>query len=136
MEPFCTDGNIFADTQHAAGNHEQSQGFVTILVINNGIITYISILTVGICHMTIFHIDKPQESFLQEVKWTLAICSELSTHSGLDLCCIRHLAHALIHEMILIVWHKGINEFATLCGGFTAVEIMMLTCVVPCSLNE
>jgi hypothetical protein len=32
---------------------------------------------------------------------------------------------------ILIVCQKGINEFQTLCGGFKAVEIIMICNVVP-----
>jgi len=39
-------------------------------------------------------------------------------------------------KKILIVGQKGINEFQILCVGFTAVEIVILSYVVPCGLKK
>jgi hypothetical protein len=71
---------------------------MTILVINNGIIKSISILTVVICPMIKFDVDKPWDSFRQQVKWTLSIRQKLSTLSALDLDRVHHLPHALLSE--------------------------------------
>jgi hypothetical protein len=46
---------------------------MTVLVVNQGIIKSISILTVVIRPMTKFDVDKPRDCFREEVKWTLAI---------------------------------------------------------------
>jgi hypothetical protein len=47
---------------------------MTTLVITNGIIKSISILTAVIRLMIKFDVDKLRDCFLQVVKWTLAIC--------------------------------------------------------------
>ena len=85
-------------TQRGAGKHDQWQGNMTILVVNHGIIKSISILTAVIPPMLIFDVDKPWDCFCQEVTWTLAICCQLSTLSGLDLDHVHHLPHALLKE--------------------------------------
>jgi len=59
--------------QRGAGKHDQWRGYMTVLVINHGIIKSISILTAVIRQMIEFDVDKPRECFRQEVKWTLAI---------------------------------------------------------------
>jgi len=59
--------------QRGASKHDQWQGYMTVLVVNHGIIKSISILTVVIRPMTKFDVDKPRDRFRQEVKWTLAI---------------------------------------------------------------
>jgi len=59
--------------QRSAGKHDQWRGYMTVLVVNQGIIKSISILTVVIRPMIKFDIDKPRDCFRQEVKWTLAI---------------------------------------------------------------
>jgi hypothetical protein len=60
--------------QRGACKHDQWQGYMTVLVINHGIIKPISILTVVIRKMIKFDVDKPRDCFRQEVQWTLAIC--------------------------------------------------------------
>jgi len=59
--------------QRSAGKHDQWRGYMTVLVGNHGIIKSISILTAVIRPMIKFDVDKPQDCFRQEVKWTLAI---------------------------------------------------------------
>ena len=46
---------------------------MTILVVNHGIMKYISILTVVIRTMIKYDVDQPRDCFHQEVVWTLAI---------------------------------------------------------------
>jgi hypothetical protein len=117
--------------QRGAGKHDRWQGYMTILVVNHGIIKSISILTTVIRPMIKFDVDTPRDCFCLEVKWTLAIHYQLSTLSALDVDRVHHLPHALLWEKILIVCQKGINEFQMLCGGFKAVEIIKLCYVVP-----
>jgi len=52
----------------------QWQGYMTVLVVNHGMIKLISILTAVIRPMIKSDVDKSQDCFRQEVKWTLAIC--------------------------------------------------------------
>jgi len=59
--------------QRGAGKHNQWRGYMTVLVVNHGIIKSISILTAVIRPMIKFDVDKPRDCFHQEVKWTLAI---------------------------------------------------------------
>jgi hypothetical protein len=59
--------------QHSAGKHNQWQGYMTILVVNHGIIKSISILTAVIHLMIKYDVDKLQDFFRQEVKWMLVI---------------------------------------------------------------
>ena len=84
--------------QHGAGKHDQWRGYMTVLVVNHGIIKSISILAAVIRLMIKFEIDKPRDCFHQEVKWTLAIRDQLSTLSALDLHRVHHLPHALLKE--------------------------------------
>jgi len=60
--------------QCGAGKHDQWRGYMTVLVINHGIMKSISILTAVIRLMIKFDVDKLRDCFRQEVKWTLAIC--------------------------------------------------------------
>jgi len=82
--------------QCGAGKHDQWQGYMTVLVVNHGIIKSISIVTTVIRQMIKFDLDKPWDCICHEVKWTLAICLQLSTLSALDLDRILHLQHALL----------------------------------------
>jgi len=118
--------------QHGACKHDQWRGYMTILVVNCGIIKSITILTTVIHPMIKFDVDKPQDCFCQEGKWMLAIRYQLSTHSALDLDPVHHLPHALLQEKILMVCQKGINEFQTLCGRFKAAAIIKRCNGVPC----
>jgi hypothetical protein len=59
--------------QRSAGKHDQWRGYMTVLVVNHGIVKSISILTAVIRPMIKFDVDKPRDCFRQEVKWTLAI---------------------------------------------------------------
>jgi len=59
--------------QRSAGKHDQWRGYMTVLVVNHGIVKSISILTAVIRLMIKFDVDKPRDCFRQEVKWTLAI---------------------------------------------------------------
>jgi len=85
-------------TQRCACKHDQWQGYMTVLVVNHGIIESISILTAVIRRIIKFDVDTPRDCFCQEVKWTLAICYQLSTLSALDLDRVHHLPHALLPE--------------------------------------
>jgi len=60
--------------QCGTGEHDQWQEYMTVLVVNDGIMKSISILTVVIRPMIKFDVDKPQDWFRQEVKWMLASC--------------------------------------------------------------
>jgi hypothetical protein len=57
-----------------AGKQDQWREYMTVLVVNHGIIKSISILTAVIRPMIKFDVDTPWDCFHQEVKWTLAIC--------------------------------------------------------------
>jgi len=59
--------------QCSAGKQDQWRGYMTVLVVNHGMIKSISILTTVIRPMIKFDVDKPRDWFRQEVKWTLAI---------------------------------------------------------------
>jgi len=84
--------------QCGACKHDQWRGYITVLVVNHGIIKSISILTAVIRPMMKFDVDKPRDCPCQEVKWMLAIRYQLSTLSALDLDRVHHLPHALIQE--------------------------------------
>jgi len=60
-------------TQRGAGENDQWRGYMTVLVVNHGIIKSIRILTVHIRPMIKFDVDNPRDYLRQEVKWTLAI---------------------------------------------------------------
>jgi len=60
--------------QRGAGKHDQWRGYMTVLVVNHGIMKSISILTAVIRPMIKFDVVTPRDCFRQEVKWTLAIC--------------------------------------------------------------
>jgi len=84
--------------QCGAGKHDQWRGYLTVRVINHGIMTSISMLASVILPMIRFDVDIPWDCFRQQVKMTLAIHLQLSTVSALDLNCVHHLPHALLQE--------------------------------------
>jgi hypothetical protein len=59
--------------QRGARKHDQWRGYMTVRVVNHGIIKCITILTAVIRLMIKFDVDKLRDCFRQEVKWTLAI---------------------------------------------------------------
>jgi hypothetical protein len=59
--------------QRGAGKHDQWRGYMTILVVNHGIIKSISILTAVIWPRIKFDPDNLRDCFRQELKWMLAI---------------------------------------------------------------
>jgi hypothetical protein len=81
--------------QRGAGKHDWWRGYMTLLVVNHGIIKSIPILTTVIHQMTTFDVDKPWDCFSQEVKWMLAIRSQHSTLPALDLDHVHYLPPAL-----------------------------------------
>jgi len=60
--------------QRGTGKHGQWRGYMTVLVVNHGIIKCISILTAVDRPMIKFDVDIPQDCFRQEVMCMLAIC--------------------------------------------------------------
>jgi len=84
--------------QRGPCKHDQWRGYMTFLVVNDGIIKSISTLPMVIRMMMKFDIDKPGDCFHQEVKWTLAIRYQLSTLSGLNLDNVHQLPPALLPE--------------------------------------
>jgi hypothetical protein len=60
--------------QRGAGKHDQWREYMTVLVINHGIIKSISILTTVNCPMIQFHVDNLRDCFWQEAQWMIAIC--------------------------------------------------------------
>jgi len=59
--------------QHSAGKHDQWQGYMTVFVVNHGIMISLSILSTVIRPMLKFDVSKPHDCFRQKGKWTLAI---------------------------------------------------------------
>ena len=86
--------------QRGACKYDHCQGYMTILVVNHGIIKCISILTAVIHPMIKFGGDILRNAFRQEVKRTLAIRYQLSTLSGLDLDPVHHLSHAVLQAKV------------------------------------
>jgi len=84
--------------QPGAGKDDQWRGYMTVLVINHGIIQSITIPTAVFYPMIRIDVDTPPDCFWQEVKWTLASHCELSNPSGLDSGRVQHLPHALLQE--------------------------------------
>jgi hypothetical protein len=60
--------------QRGAGKHNQWRGYMTIHVVNHGIIKSLSTLTAVIRKMIKDNVEKPRDCLRQEVLWTLAIC--------------------------------------------------------------
>jgi hypothetical protein len=71
--------------ERSACQHDQWRGYMTVLVVNQGIIKFISLLTVVICPMIKFDVDKLRDCFRLKVKWMLVILYQFSTLSVLDL---------------------------------------------------
>jgi len=109
---------------------------MTVLVINHGIIKSISILTAIIHPIIKFDVDKQQNCFHQEVKWTLAIHSQLRLSLGWISTTYTTFHTLCFRKMLLIVRYVGINEFQTLCVRFNVVEIIKLRYGVPCWVNN
>jgi hypothetical protein len=59
--------------QLGAGKRNQWRGYMTILIVNHGIIKSICILTAAIRLLIEFYVDQPLDYFCQEVKWMLAV---------------------------------------------------------------
>jgi hypothetical protein len=59
--------------QRGADKHHQWRPYMTVLVVNHGIIKSIAILTAVIRPMIKLDVDNPRDCFCQEVKWMLAI---------------------------------------------------------------
>jgi hypothetical protein len=59
--------------QCGACKHDQWRGYMTVLVVNPGIIKSISILTTVIRPMIKFDVDTPRDCLRQDVQWMLAI---------------------------------------------------------------
>jgi hypothetical protein len=70
--------------QRGACNHDQWRGYMTVHVINHGIIKSIHILTAVIRAMTKIDVDIPPDCFRQDIKWPLAIRYQLTTLPALD----------------------------------------------------
>jgi hypothetical protein len=84
--------------QRSSGKQDQWRQYMAILVINHGIIKFISIPTADITAKSKFDVDTSRDFVHQEVKLTLAVRYQLSTLSGLDLDHVHHLPHALPQE--------------------------------------
>jgi hypothetical protein len=84
--------------QRSASKHHQWRGYMTVLVVHHGIIKSMIIHTAVIQPMINFHLDPPQDCFLMEAMWTMAIRYQLSTLSALDLGRVHHFPHALPQE--------------------------------------
>jgi hypothetical protein len=63
--------------QCGAGKHNQWGGYMTFLSIKHGIVKYISILTVAICHMKLLDEHSPRECICWEVKGIVAKFTKL-----------------------------------------------------------
>jgi hypothetical protein len=59
--------------QQGAGKHEQCRRYMTLFVVNDGIIKSIRTLTLIIRPMITFDLDKPWDRIPQEVTWTQAL---------------------------------------------------------------
>jgi hypothetical protein len=59
--------------QCSAGKHDQWRGYMTVHVINHGVIKSISILTMVIRPKIKLDVDNQRNCFRQQVKWSLAI---------------------------------------------------------------
>jgi len=84
--------------QCSAGQHDYLRRYMNVLLVNHRIITSISTLTAVIRLVIKLDADNHQHCFHYEVKWTIAISSQLSTLPALDLKCIHHLPDALGQE--------------------------------------
>jgi hypothetical protein len=84
--------------QRGACKHDQWRGYMTVPVVNHGIMKSNRMLTAVIRLMIKFDVDTRWDYFRQEVKWTLAIRYQLSTLSALDLDGVHHLPHAVLPE--------------------------------------
>jgi hypothetical protein len=82
--------------QRGACEHNQWRGYMTVFVVNHGIIKSICILTWDIFPMIKFDIDTPWDCFYQEVNFTLAIHQQLLTLSAWDLGPVHHVPHTLL----------------------------------------
>jgi hypothetical protein len=59
--------------QRGAGKCDEWRGYMTVLVVNQGIIKSISILTAVIRAMIKFDVNQPRDCVRREVEWTLPI---------------------------------------------------------------
>jgi len=120
----------------SARKHEHWRGCMTILVVNDGIIKSISILTTVMRAMGKYDVDYLQDCFCDEVKWTLAIRSQLLTLAALYLVRVHHLPHHLPLETDIYSLPEWNQWITMLCVGFNTVAITKLCYVVPYWLNK
>jgi hypothetical protein len=59
--------------QRDAGKHDEWRWYMTVLIVNLGIIKAVSTLTAIICPMITFNVDKLGDCFCHEAKWMPAI---------------------------------------------------------------
>jgi len=59
--------------ERGADKDDRLRGYMTVLVVNPGIMKFISILTTVVRPMIKYDVDKPWHCFRQDVKCTLAI---------------------------------------------------------------
>ena len=71
---------------------------MTVLVVNHRMMKSIIMLPLGISPKIKFDPDTAGVYFCQEVKWTVAMYSQLSTFSVLDVGCVHNLPHTLLSE--------------------------------------
>jgi hypothetical protein len=86
---------------------------MAVLVVNQGIIKSISMVTAGVCLMMKLDVETWQNCFCKEVKWKLAILSQLSTITALDLCPVHHVQHAPLwgkHTYSLAEGNQGMTK--------------------------
>jgi len=84
--------------QRGAGKQDQWRGYMTVLVVNHGIVKSIRIHTAAIRPMIKCDVDTLRDCFRQEVQWTVAVRWQLPTLYPLDLNRVHHLPHALLQE--------------------------------------
>jgi len=80
---------------------------MSVLVVDDGNIQSIRVLTAVICPMIKFDVYNPWDYVQQQVQRKLAILYEPSTLSALDLNHVRHLPHALLPEKDTYCLPKG-----------------------------
>jgi hypothetical protein len=83
--------------QRGAGKQDQWRGYMTVLVVNHGIIKSISILTAGILPVIKFDVAQQRDCFVGKLSGRWPFISGFQ-HSALDLDLVHHLPHSLLQE--------------------------------------
>jgi len=60
--------------QHRTAEHDRWQGYITVLVVNHGMIQSICILTTVVHAMIKFDLNCLMSFFRQAAEWIMAIC--------------------------------------------------------------